>query len=207
MSRRITNKQLLLMILLAAVLAFSAGGTVAFIMAKTDKIDNTFEPARVSCEVQESFNGNTKTDVAIENTSDIDAYIRAEVIITWQNENGEVYGQMPAAGTDYAIDYGDIGTGISPKWVEGNDGFYYWTAPVAPDGFTGDLIESVEPKGNNVPEGYSLCVEILGSAVQADGGSEIGEPAEWTPAVVQAWDNDKIDIRVDKDRQLSVENQ
>ena len=119
---------------------------------------------------------------------------------------------MPVAGTsendgDYRIIYTDYSADASPKWVEGADGFYYWTAPVAPKGATDNLIESVEPKGNNAPEGYSLCVEILGSAVQADGGSEIGEPAEWTPAVVQAWDNEKINIRVDKDRQLSVENQ
>ena len=209
MSRRITNKQLLLMLLLAALLALSAGGTVAFLIDTTDEINNTFKPVTVSCEVEETFVNNTKRNVAIKNTSDIDAYIRAEVVITWQNENGEVYGQMPVKDSDYIINYTEYNT--EPEWVEGADGFFYWTAPVAPkeaaDNSTGDLIESVEPKANNAPEGYSLCVEILGSAVQADGGSEIGEPAEWTPAVVQAWDNEKINIRVDKDRQLSVENQ
>ena len=47
---------------------------------------------------------------------------------------------------------------------------------------TGNLINSIKPIGNNAPEGYYLSVQILSSAIQADGVN-----AKGTPAVVDAW--------------------
>jgi len=185
----------MLLLSLVAVLVVGVGGTLAYIITQTELVQNIFNPTRVTCEVYEEFKDSKtlKENVAIDNTGTIPAYIRAEVVVTWQNENGEVYGQKPIAGTDYSI----IETTDTPnsKWFSMGD-YYYWSdiVPVEDkettdlyEGRTGVLIESIEPIAGTEPEGYTLCVEILASAIQADGGSKIGEPAVWTPAVTQAW--------------------
>ena len=49
--------------LLIALLLFSAlavGGTVAWLTANTNNVANTFTPSHVACEVNESFDGETK---------------------------------------------------------------------------------------------------------------------------------------------------
>ena len=93
-----------------------------------------------------------------------DAFIRAAVVVTWQNAADEVCGKAPAAGTDYTMVL-DLANG----WSKGDDGFYYWNAPVAPGANTGVLIISCTAVDGNAPEGYALCVEIIGSGSQAVG--------------------------------------
>ena len=151
---------------LVLVLVCAVGATVAYLVDTTSEVVNTFDPAQVSCRVDEdSFNGTTKTKVTIANTSDIEAYIRAAIIVTWKNaENGNVYGGMPVKDVDYTISLN--GT----DWFQGTDGYYYHKKPVPPesqDGRTEVLIYSCSPIAAKTPEGYGLNVEILGSAIQS----------------------------------------
>lgn len=167
------KRSLVLVVSVLALVLAVAGGTLAWLSANTTPVTNTFTPAQVSCTVEENFNGTTKENVQIKNTSNIDAYIRAYVVVTWKNAEGEVYGKLPVAGTDYTIEYA-TGTG----WDEGSDGYYYYTSPVAAnDGLTGVLIEKCELTGNPPADGYSLSVEIIAEAVQSQPDS----------AVQQAW--------------------
>ena len=55
------------------ILALAIGGTIAWMSTKTDSVVNTFNPSRVTCEVEEKFNGEVKTDVNVRNTGDIPA--------------------------------------------------------------------------------------------------------------------------------------
>ena len=57
------------------------------------------------------------------------------------------------------------------------NGYYYYTAPVAPHASTGVLIDLCTPVAGRAPEGYTLSVNVLASAIQS-------VPAE---AVGQAW--------------------
>lgn len=155
--------------LLAAVVLVSAlavGGTVAFILTQTEEKVNVFAPAQVACTVTETFDGTTKRDVAVKNTGDTVAYIRAAVIVTWMKDGNaadqNVTARLPQEGTDYELAYAADG------WLHGDDGYWYYQDPVAPQDSTGKLIEScVQLATANAPDGYHLSVEIAASAIQS----------------------------------------
>lgn len=173
-----SRRRRIMIIAAVLVLIVSAGSSVAFIMAKTGPLQNTFSPAEVSCRVDETFNGTSKSNVSIENTGDVNAYIRAEIVVTWQDGNGNVYGNKPASG-DYNM---TLGSG----WSQGSDGYYYWPQAVAPDGNTGNLITSASEISGKAPTGYHLCIEVLGSAIQSE-GNESGSGSQPVQAIKAAW--------------------
>lgn len=164
-SRANRRKATVLLTTLVLLLTCLVGTTVAYLIMKTNQVTNTFQPARVTCEVNETFDGATKTDVTIANTSNIEAYIRAAIVVTWKDKkDGNVYGRTPVAGTDYIIDQN---TATDDYWFVGDDGYYYYENPVAPGNSTSALIDSCSPVASNTPAGYGLNVEILGSAIQS----------------------------------------
>ena len=176
-SKKCANKRKAAVLLtsLVLVLVCAVGATVAYLVDTTSEVVNTFDPAKVSCEVTETFENDVKTDVAIKNTSDIEAYIRAAVIVTWKDKDGNVYGKMPAEGTDYTITWGKTG------WTKGSDGYYYYNSPVAVEASTATLITECKDKGT-APAGYGLNVEILGSAIQAKGMDASSAQDAWAKA-------------------------
>lgn len=167
-SRRNSMKSGILVLSFILLVVLAVGGTIAFLADNTDPVANKFTPSKITTEVEEKLNGDTKSDVKIKNTGDTTAWIRAAVVVTWQDKDGNVYGQAPVAGTDYTITYD-----LSNDWTQGDDGFYYWTKPVksekeaVDDCLTGVLISECKPVANNAPEGYSLTVEIIGSGIQS----------------------------------------
>lgn len=172
MKKLMNRKSILLLIAAILILGMAIGGTVAYLTANTKAVTNTFTPGKVDITVDETFDGNTKTNVSIKNTGNADAYIRAKVVVTWQDVNGKVYGTMPVAGTDYEITWGSTG------WdIETSDGFYYHTTAVAPNGNTSVLITSCAPVAGKAPEGYNLHVEIMAQAIQAEPISVVTD--EW----------------------------
>ena len=166
------RKSLVLLVSLA-VLAFAAvGGVMAYLSAQTESVVNTFTPASVAVEVTEgSFEqgtSTTKTDVAVANTGDTEAYIRAAVVVTWQDADGNVYGKAPVEGEDYTIEYSS-----DLRWALGSDGFYYWTEPVEAGESTGVLISKCSVLAAAPADGYTLHVEILGSGIQSKPASTV----------------------------------
>ena len=168
------NKKLILLISVVAILilALTAGTTLAWLKSSSGPVVNTFTPAKVTSQVEEDIDGAVKRDVKIKNTSNIDAYIRATVVINWVDAQGNVAAQKPVEGTDYKIEY-NLGTN-GAGWWKGNDGYYYYSSPVSPLGtdndgdLTGILINSCQlAEGAQVPDGYSLSVEIIADAIQS----------------------------------------
>ena len=159
------NKKLILLISIAAILilALTAGTTLAWLKASSGPVVNTFEPARVTSQVEEKTNNGIKSEVKIKNTSNIDAYIRATVVINWVDDKGNVAAQKPVKDTDYTIEYNLSNDG----WWQGNDGYYYYSSAVAPEDMTGTLISKCEAVASKAPEGYSLSVEIIADAIQS----------------------------------------
>lgn len=184
------NKSLVLILALALVITAVVGGVVAFMKANTGSVNNSFTSAFVSTQVNEEFDGNTKADVTVENTGTTRAYIRATIVVTWQSEDGStVFGMPPVAGTDYVI------TQNNTDWVLGADGFWYYTKPVAADHETGNLIDSLMLGENaNVPDGYSLHVEILSSGIQSIPDTTVED----------MWSNDKTTVTVGTGDVLSI---
>ena len=157
---------------LAIMMSLVIGTTLAFLIADTDPLSNTFTPSEVTSEVVETLDGTTKKEVKIKNTGDISAYIRAKVIVTWQDANGNVYGEVPVNEIDYTITFNETGSG-NGQWIKASDGFYYWTKPVksdddAPDDcYTGVLVDFCQQLKAAPETGYYLNVEIIGSAIQS----------------------------------------
>ena len=69
--------------------------------------------------MEETFESGVKSDVTIRNTGNIDAYIRAAVIINFVSDDGKVLAAAPQEGTDYVIVWSSHG------WVKGSDGYWY----------------------------------------------------------------------------------
>lgn len=185
-----------LLVSLCLLLTTALAGTIAFLVAGSETVVNTFEPSEVTCKVEETITNNVKSNVTVKNTGDTDAWIRASVVVTWQDEKGNVYGQAPVANTDYTITYNvskNIGKDV---WVKGTDGFYYWTSPVpavddpetkeVDETLTGVLITSCSYNAN-APEGYHLAVEIIGSGIQSKPASVFN--TEWASSGLKVNDS------------------
>ena len=162
-----------LLVSLLLVLGVAVGGTVAFLSTRTDSKENTFTPSKVTCEVTETFKNNVKSNVAVKNTGDTTAFIRAAINVTWMKDaeagteydaaNQTVSAKVPGKDTDYSIKLAD-----NTNWIRGADGYYYYKLPVDPQVSTGVLIEECKLQNNaSVPDGYHLSVEIVASAIQS----------------------------------------
>lgn len=166
------NRQFVLLVSIIALLVGIVGSSLAYLVTKTDPVQNTFQPSRVTCRIDEEFDKATKRNVKVTNTGDTDAYIRAYIVVTWTDDDGNIVAQKPVAGEDYSLVI-PINTG----WSKGSDGFYYYASSVAPNGQTGTLIESCSPMGENAQK-YKLTVDIIADAVQSKGDSADGKPVE-----------------------------
>lgn len=164
------NKAAVLLTAAVLLIGTVVGSTVAYLIAQTDAVENTFEYAKVSCEVTEEFKNNTKEHVQVKNTGTTDAYIRATYVVNWLDNNGNIAASVPEG---YRCDLTENPGG---EWTKGNDGYFYYLSPVAPgDSTPGSLLNCKVTCPEN-PE-YTLSVEILATAIQST-------PAK---AVTEAW--------------------
>ena len=199
------NKSKAMLVSLLLIVGVAVGGTLAYIIEDAGPIKNTFTPSQVTTYVEETVSGNTKSNVKIQNTGDTTAYIRAAVVVTWQDEAGNILGEKPVAGTDYEITYDLDSEQGEKRWIEGADGFYYWTSPVksydedADDCYTGVLIESCAAKNSKtIGTGkdavtYSLAVEIIGSGIQSVPTSVVTN--EWSSGIGGVSDSGVLTIK------------
>ena len=167
------SKQFAVLACVAVLLTGFVGSSLAWLMAGTKPIKNVFEPGNVPPTIVEEMNGTVKNNVAVKNTGNVDAYIRAKLVFTWQNKAGEVLGVAPTSN-DYTISWTKAG------WEDGSDGYYYYTTPVVPGGSTGVLATNIEQVNPNPAEGYTLHVEVLAESIQAEPSGENG-------AAYEAW--------------------
>lgn len=172
-----TKRKRIVALLAGVLLLAGAAGTFAW-LSVTGVLVNEFGFGSVEPSVDETLEGNVKSDVRIANTGSAPAYLRVAVDIYWQDKDGARLWNEPVEGTDYAIVWGDVSdastTSSASSWVRSADGFYYWTSSVAPMDKTGVLIKSVSEKK---ADGKNLVVDISTQAIQS------------TPddAVTEAW--------------------
>lgn len=163
-------------ILLAAVivlLAGAVGGTWAFLVAQSEPVQNNFTYAHVRCTIDEKFENGVKSDVQIQNTGDISAYIRARIVVTWKDTSGNVSAAVPVKNTDYTITFNET------DWTQ-QGGYWYCKTAVNPDGFTPKLITECKKTGT-APKDYDLSVEILADAIQSEPANAVKEAWGYTP--------------------------
>lgn len=200
--RHLKTKTIALIFSVLALLLICVGGSLAYLVDKTEEVENKFTPSKITTTVTEEIEGAVKKNVKITNTGDTEAYIRAVVVVTWQDESGNVYGQMPVEGTDYTMTWSGL-TGSDPSWKKGEDGYYYHLKPIAPDKSTSVLFTDCQVKERaDVPDGYHLAVEIIGSGIQS-------KP---TSVVKTNWSSDESGQKkgvtgVEKDGKLQIKTQ
>ena len=169
------NKTLFALLAIVMVIGAVVGTTVAFLVDKTGNVQNTFEYAKVSCEVTETFTGTSKSNVQITNTGTTDAYIRATYVVNWLDKDGNIAASVPE-GYSYTLTENP-----DSKWTKGNGGYFYYLSPVAPGASTpGSLLTCTVTRPEN-PE-YRLSVEILATAIQSTPAKAVTEAWGVTPA-------------------------
>ena len=183
------NIRLLLLAGVCLLSALAVGTTLAYLLAGGGQADNVFVPARVSCAVSEdgyTGDGNTQTETAvksnvrIENTGNIPAYIRAYIVINWKSEDGAGYAQTPVENTDYELQLAQ-----NTGWFFA-EGAWYFSEAVEPGAFTEVLVTSCQMLENpNAPENAQLSVEIVATAVQAT----VEAVQDWSNGAVTASEN------------------
>ena len=171
-----SKRKRIIALLVGVILLAGTAGTLAW-LSVTGVLVNQFGIGSVTPSIQETLNGNVKSDVKAKNTGTAPAYIRAAVDIYWQDGNGARLWEEPQADTDsqanpdYKIVWSDslrdaTGVNSASSWVKASDGFYYWTSPVAPNTETDDvLIASVTEL--KTAEGRNLVVDVSTQAVQS----------------------------------------
>ena len=153
------KKGILLLAAAMLILVCGVGSTLAYLATQTGQVQNTFEPAYVTSKVNETFENNVKSNVTIKNTGNVSAYIRAAIVVTWKDAEGRTMPQVPGTG-DYTLTIGS-------DWTEVG-GYYYYNKSVAADASTTNLIDMCNPS-KSYPDGRTLCVEVIGSAIQSEG--------------------------------------
>ena len=193
MKRKANKKNQRLLIVLAVCLVIVVGAVLAARNAKNKQLDNAYNEQKVSCAVVEDASQPLQNSVRIQNTGTVLAYMRVEVVATWKSADGKTWPMKPIEGIDYSISM------VEKKgWVQGADGYYYYTDAVAPiddpktpmsdETLTNVLISNVKqikqsPKGVDGTQ-YSLAIEIIAHAIQAAPDEVVG----------QEWSNEKVQV-------------
>ena len=154
-------------VLLIAVLLLittAVGSTAAFLVTKTEPVEEAFAYAQVSCQVTRSGDA-----LAVQNTGTAQAYIRASYAVNWLDGEGHIAAAVPES---YSC---DLVKDPQDAWVEGGDGYFYYPYPVDPGSETPSLLTCSVSRPEE-PE-YTLSVEVVAEAIQSD-------PAE---AAEDAW--------------------
>ena len=141
------------------LLALAIGGTVAWLTSSTGPITNTFTPSHVSCAVDEKFDerSGVKSDVRVQNTSDILAFIRVKLVTYRTKDKGDHIG-----GTASVPNF-QPGT----NWVL-HEGYYYYTQPVQPQNFTGILINEIQLTTRYTDaDGGHQAIDVMAEAIQS----------------------------------------
>ena len=175
--KSIRNAFLIVMLIAASVITI-----YAYLSASTGPLTNQFsvETSKTPTVTEDSFDGITKTNVCVEvGDTKYDVYVRAAVIVTWKDNDENVYAQAPVLGTDYSM---TLNTGDDYDWIKGDDGLYYYKTKVASGAKTSALITSCTQTAE-APSGYSLHVEIIAQTIQALGTTDGTD----VPAVTDAW--------------------
>ena len=153
------KKHRILPVLLIASLAISlllCGTVLAYMFTQTEYKDNEFTPANVSCKVFEKFDGTQKTSIQVQNTGNIDAYLRVRLVSYWVDADGNIVAK-PSAMPEINMAAG---------WIKGANNTYYYTKPVSPAAYTGSLLSSpinLEKDEN----GHMQVIEVFAEAIQS----------------------------------------
>ncbi len=129
----------------AGVLIYGGAAGIDGHMMTEKELVNRMEIGTVQNQITENFNGTKKTNVRIQNTGNLNSYVRVAVIPVWKNPDGS-FTPLDSSGTYHILLNTD-------DWAEGSDGFYYYRYSLQPNELTSELIKSCTIK-ENLPGAY-----------------------------------------------------
>lgn len=189
-----SRKQKILAVALIAlvVIGAAAGAAFGYLSAQTGPVQNTFTPDQeTNPAIVETFANNVKSDVKVDvGNPGYAVYVRAAIVVTWEDSNGNTYSQRPVASTDYRMQWN-----ATDWFYNTTDGFFYHKAMVADNGTAGSSLTSVLIREcvqlqegpliqEDGTERYQLHVEIIAQTIQALGTTDGENPV---PAITDAW--------------------
>ena len=175
MSKRI---RLWLIAALALCAAAAVGVTLSFMFKKAEKT-NTFVPAEVTCEVEESLFSGVKSKVCVKNTGNAAAYLRIRLMSYYVYNDNSIAGRVPSQYPTLTLQNG---------WIAGADHTYYYPTPVEPGAKTGILCDPITLGTVKLADGKTVyqVLEVFAEAIQA-------EPVG---AVQEAWNVTVSDAKI-----------
>ena len=171
-SKKKGNKVTWLYALSIALLLLSVctTGAFAYLKLSTKKTDNSFQSAHsVNPQINETkFDGSIKENVTVNvGETGYSVYVRAAVVVTWQDSDGNVYVMPPQEGVDYSIGYN------RDQWEKRGD-YWYYNSVVESGGETASLIKECKPLKAAPVEGYTLNVKVIAQTIQSAGFTDDG---------------------------------
>ena len=149
------KRSLAALIALVLIICVAVGGTIAYIVTQTDKVENKFTPADVKIEIHETFDGANKSSITVQNVDNpqnVPCYIRVKLVSNTQDADKNVIGSAEIN----AFTPGE-------NWFKGNDGCYYYKNVVAVGASTANLLAN----GEKITLKEGQVVEVLAEGIQA----------------------------------------
>lgn len=136
---------LALAICIASVIAVYAA--IEYANANAPQVEDTFEPAKVTCQLTSSAGVYTVT-----NTGNVSVYVRVYVDADWVDSSGVAHWTDPACSV------------TASNWTKDGN-FYYYNTPVAAGG-TAQI--TVVSGGDTAPTGYTFSAKVSAEVIQSD---------------------------------------
>lgn len=149
------KRSLAALIALVLIICVAVGGTIAYIVTQTGKVENKFTPADVKIEIHETFDGTNKSSITVENVNNpqnVPCYIRVKLVSNMQDDKGNVTGSAAINAFE-----------LNNKWFKGNDGCYYYKNVVNVGASTANLLAN----GEKITLTTDQVVEVLAEGIQA----------------------------------------
>lgn len=176
-------KKVVLLAAFVVIMTSIVAGTMAFLIARSEKVMNTFTVPESGLDIQETFDGGSKKNVYFANGSEYPVFMRAKYVAYLKDGDGNISPMTPKFATK------NINT---TDWsLNTSDGYYYYNkivaandnAPQTTDDVTSNFIIEITPDYNDVPTGYYLVVDVIVETVQASPTTAAQELWGFTPGV------------------------
>lgn len=151
------KKPLLLLLSLVLVVALAVGGTLAWLTAQTDPVENTFIAGTGGTNIEEQVTPTEKQSVIIENKGNVDMYVRVKFVINRIDEERNVIGSA------------NVSPVLTDKWQSCEDGCYYYKGILPAGEKTQNILE--QPIILDDGEGNLYEVNVMAQTIQVGGGA------------------------------------
>jgi len=145
---------ILLFILSVLFTTTSLALSMAYLISE-DKLVNEFDIGNVESLIHETFDGTSKEDVYIENTGNVPIYARGDILVYFEDEDGNIDPKVPVLNQDYSLSLGSAWKKI--------DGQYYYQGIIQAGDSSSNLINTCTNLSDK-----KLVVEVLIQAIQAN---------------------------------------